>query len=448
MNMDELWNSVLAEIEVQVSKPQFITFFRGTSLVSLENSIATIASPTHMTADYIEKRYYSLIKQALDKKSEENVSLVFITKRIAPKENAEAGPLFAVSKKQPMIEKRPLRIREDYTFDNLAVSESNQLAYTAASAVALEPGVKYNPLYLYGTVGVGKTHLMNSIANDLFDKNPNAKILYMTTEEFTNEIVESIQSKQTTQMRRKFRNVDLLLLDDIQFLSGKEKVQEELFHTFNTLIDKKKQVVFSSDRAPHEIKKIESRLISRLEGGLNIDIQPPDFELRTAILLIKAEKFGLNLPVELAKLASEKIEDTRALEGFVLKLSGLMASSNSFEITEDLVNKAVGIKRAEAKRVHPDDVINAVCKYFDLKPTQLKGTKRTSGLVRARHICMYLLKEELGLTFSDIGNILGGRDHTTVMHGVDKIKEMSVNSTSSNEEISYISKSLKEGFSQ
>lgn len=446
--MNELWNSVLAEIEVQVSKPQFITFFKGTSLVSVENSVATVASPTHMTADYIEKRYYSLIKQALDKKTGENVSLVFVTKRIVATESADTGPLFVLPKKQPMGEKRPLRIREDYTFDNLAVSESNQLAYTAASAVALEPGVKYNPLYLYGSVGVGKTHLMNAIANDLFEKNPHAKILYMTTEEFTNEIVESIQGKQTTQMRKKFRNVDLLLLDDIQFLTGKEKVQEELFHTFNTLIDKKKQVVFSSDRAPHEIKKIESRLISRLEGGLNIDIQPPDFELRTAILLIKAEKFGLSLPVELAKIASLQIEDARALEGFVLKLSGLMASSGSFEITEELVNKAVGIKKEESKRVHPDDVINAVCSYFDLKSTQLKGTKRTASLVRARHICMYLLKTELNLTYSDIGNILGGRDHTTVMHGVEKIREMSVNPELKNEEISYISKSLKEGFSQ
>ncbi len=447
--MDEIWNSVLAEIEVQVSKPQYITFFKGTSLVSIENSVATIASPTHMTSDYIEKRYYSLIKQALDKKTKENVSLVFTIRKVARAEiSPDAGPLFIQPQPVKTREIRPPRIREDYTFDNLAVSESNQLAYTAASAVALEPGVKYNPLYLYGTVGVGKTHLMNAIANDLFEKNPRAKILYMTTEEFTNEIVESIQSKQTTQMRNKFRNVDLLLLDDIQFLSGKEKVQEELFHTFNTLIDQKKQVVFSSDRAPHEIKKIESRLISRLEGGLNIDIQSPDFELRTAILLIKAEKYGLNLPVELAKIASEKIEDARALEGFILKLSGLMASSNSFEITEDLVNKAIGIKREESKRIHPDDVINAVCDYFDIRPTQIKGTKRTASLVKARHLCMYLLKEELGLTYVDIGNILGGRDHTTVMHGVEKVKTTSSNSENKNEEISFIKQQLKEGFSQ
>ncbi len=445
--MEELWKSILAEIEVQVSKPQYITFFKGTSLVSLENSIATISSPTHMTADYIEKRYYSIIKQSLDKKTGENISLVFVTKRQTTPQAEETGPLFTPIKRSAAID-RPLRIREDYTFDNLAVSESNQLAYTAASAVALEPGTKYNPLYLYGTVGVGKTHLMNAIANDLFEKNPKAKIIYMTTEEFTNDIVESIRDKQTTQMRKRFRNVDLLLLDDIQFLSGKEKVQEELFHTFNTLIDNKKQVVFSSDRPPHEIKKIEARLASRLEGGLKIDIQAPDFELRTAILLLKAEKYKIKLPVELAKRAAEKIEDARGLEGFVFKISGLLEISGEAEVTQNLIDKAIGLKKEERKRIHPDDVINIICDYFGIKPTQLKGNKRTSSLVQARHICMYFLKEELGLTYVDVGNILGGRDHTTVMHGVEKIRLFTLDKDREHGEIAYIKKQLKESFSQ
>jgi len=446
--MNDIWNFVLAEIEVQISKPQFITFFRGTSLISLDDSVATIASPTYMTADYIQKRYYSLIKQSLDKKTGLNTSLVFITKKIASTQAVDTGPLFIHSTPAPSLSNRPLRIREDYTFDNLAVSESNQLAYTAASAVALEPGTKYNPLYLYGTVGVGKTHLMNAIANDIFEKNPKAKILYLTTEEFTNEIVESIQNKQTTQMRKKFRDVDLLLLDDIQFLSGKEKVQEELFHTFNTLIDKKRQVVFSSDRAPHEIKKLEARLTSRLEGGLNIDIQAPDFELRSAILLLKSEKRGFSLPVELAKKIAEKITDTRGLEGFMLKLEGTLAAAGTSVIDETIIDKALGDRREEKKRVHPDDVVNVVCNYFDIKPTQLKGAKRTASLVHSRQLCMYILKEELKLTFVDIGNILGGRDHTTVMHGVDKVKTLTSNSDSINEEITYIKKALLDSFSQ
>jgi len=445
--MDELWKSVLAEIEVQVSKPQYITFFKGTSLLSLEGSVATITSPAQMTADYIEKRYYSLIKQSLDKKAGENVSLVFVTKKAAPPPEKEIGPLF-ISGAENSAEKRPTRIREDYTFDNFAVSESNQLAYTAASAVALEPGTKYNPLYLYGTVGVGKTHLMHAMANDLFSKNPRAKILYMTTEEFTNDVVESIRDKQTTQMRKKFRNADLLLLDDIQFLSGKEKVQEELFHTFNTLIDKKKQVVFSSDRPPHEIKKIEARLASRLEGGLKIDIQAPDFELRTAILLIKSQRLNLLLPVELAKRAAEKIMDTRALEGFLLKLTGLLSSSGTSAITEAIVDMAVGEKRSQTKRVHPDDVINAICNYFDIKPTQLKGAKRNASIVRPRHICMYFLKDVLNLPYTDIGNILGGRDHTTVMHGVEKVRFLRSKGGEINEEILYIKRGIDESFLQ
>jgi len=446
--MEDIWNSVLAEIEVQVSKPQFMTFFKGTSLVSIESSVATISSPAPMTSDYIEKRYYSLIKQALDKKTNQNNSLVFIVKKIISPDQTETGPLFAPTPQPSSKRNRPFRIKEEYTFESLAVSESNSLAYAAASAVALEPGTKYNPLYLYGTVGVGKTHLMNAIANDLFDKNPKASILYMTTEEFTNEIVESIQTKQTTQMRKRFRNVDLLLLDDIQFLTGKEKVQEELFHTFNTLIDKNKQVVFSSDRPPHEIKKIEARLISRLEGGLNIDIQAPDFELRSAILMLKSSKRGINLTVDSAKKIAEQITDTRGLEGIMLKLVGLLSTSPTGEIDDNLIDKALGQKRVERKHVHPDDVINTICNYFDIKPTQLKGTKRTASLVRSRQICMYLLKEEFGLTFSDIGNILGGRDHTTIMHGVDKIKAMSLNGSSTNEEIMLIKREIMEGFSQ
>ncbi len=446
--MDELWKAVLAEIEVQVSRPQYITFFKGASLVSLEDSVATIASPTTMTSDYLEKRYHALIKQSLDKKTKKNTSLVFVIRRTAAGATPEVGPLFVQAPQTPTTHNRPPRIKADFTFDDLAVSESNQLAYTAASAVALEPGTKYNPLYLYGTVGVGKTHLMNAIANDLFEKNPRSKILYLTTEEFTNEIVESIQNKQTVQMRKKFRNVDLLLLDDIQFLSGKEKVQEELFHTFNTLIEKNKQVVFSSDRAPDEIKKLEPRITSRLEGGLNIDIQPPDDELRTAIILLKSEKRGIEIPIELAKKIAEKIKDTRGLEGIILKLTGLLAANGTSEITEEIVNRAIGEKQLERKRVHPDDVIDIICDYFDIRPTQLKGTRRTASLVYSRQICMFLLKEELGLTYVDIGNILGGRDHTTVMHGVDKIRTLSSNGNAVNEEIVFIKKQLQEGFSQ
>ncbi len=443
--MDDIWKLVLEEIQVEVSKPIFLTFFKGTTLVSFENNVATISAPTHITSEYIEKRYYSLIKKILDKKIGSPVSLVFTSQRrektALPKELP--GGLF--SKKEIKERSRPTRIRQDYTFENLAVSESNQIAYTAAKTVASNLGTKYNPLFLYGNVGVGKTHLMHSIANKVFTTKEDAEVIYLTTEEFTNEVVEAIRDKSTANLRRKFRNTDLLLLDDIQFLSGKEKVQEELFHTFNTLIDKGHQIVFSSDRPPHEIKKIEARLASRFEGGLTVDIESPDFELRTAILLIKSRKYGIELTTDHAKIVAEKIGDTRALEGFLLRLSSVLSSRESSQITEQVLIATLGNPREEARAIiHPDSIISSICSYYNIKQTQLKGVKRDSFLVKPRHICMYLLKEEAGLTFVEIGNLLGGRDHTTVMHAVEKIKDMTLKSEKLNEEILYIKRLLKD----
>jgi chromosomal replication initiator protein len=268
----------------------------------------------------------------------------------------------------------------------------------------------------------------------------------MTTEEFTNEVVEAIRDKTTSELRRKFRNVNLLLLDDIQFLVGKEKVQEELFHTFNSLIDKGGQIVFSSDRPPQEIKKLEARLASRFEGGLSVDIQPPDFELRCAILMIKAQKYGIDLSYDDAKIISEKVDDSRALEGFILKLSS--ARDGGEEINPGLINKLLGRNKQERSLIiRPDNIVTAICDFYNIKTTQLKGVKRDSFLVGPRHVCMYLLKEETGLTFVEIGNLLGGRDHTTVMHAVEKIGKSVVESERIREEISFIKTRIKEGLS-
>lgn len=439
--MDELWKQTLSEIQVEVSQPRFIAFFKATHLLTLENSVATIAAPNPMTADLLEKNYYSLIKNVLDKKTGDNVSLIFTIKRVEESVKKDSGPLFSET---PVAAKRLPRIREDYTFDTFAVSDSNQLAYTAAYAVATDPGGKYNPLFLYGSVGVGKTHLMHAIANTVFEKNPDAKVSYLTTEEFTNEMVEAIQTKSTSKLRRKFRNTDLLLLDDIQFLSGKEKIQEELFHTFNTLIDNHGQVIFSSDRPPHEIKKIEARLASRFESGLTIDIEPPDFELRTAILLIKSRKHNLELTPDLAKRVAEKITEPRALEGFLLKLITFLSMEGAGEITERIIDKALGNAREERPSIHPDDVLRTVCDYYNVKPTQLRGARRDALFVKPRQICMYLLKEDLKITLVEIGNLLGGRDHTTIMHGVEKIRELKELNPQLQQEVNAIKSMLQE----
>lgn len=444
-----MWKTILAEIEVEVSTPIFLTFFKKTQLILLDEDVATITAPTTIVADYIEKRYYGIIKRILDKKTGKNLSLIFTSnaepENHIPASPASSGPLFA-RVVNATVARRPDRIKPDYTFESLAVSDSNQLAYTAAQTVAQSPGDKYNPVFLYGSVGVGKTHLMHSIANKIFEDNPTATILYLTTEEFTNEVVEAIKDRSTTQLRKKFRNVNLLLLDDIQFLSGKEKVQEELFHTFNALIEKGSQVIFTSDRPPAEIPKIEARLASRFEGGLNVDIEPPDFELRSAILLMKSQKFNIELDFEMAKLAAEKITDTRALEGFLLRLA-TVTNAKGQTPNKNTILEILGKTKDPVQTFRPDNTINTVCDYYGIKVTQLKGSKRDAFLVKARHVCMFLLKEESKLTFAEIGNLLGGRDHTTVMHAVEKISAQ-ITQDHARSEIDAIKRKLKEDYLQ
>lgn len=433
--MEDLWQSVLDEIQIEVSKPTYLTFFQNTYLISFENDIATIGAPTYINAQYIEKRYYALIKKVLDKKSGKDVSLLFSTATRERKiEKEQLGPLFTPNPIMIKKSSRPERIRIDYTFETFAVSESNQLAFTAASTVAGQPGGIYNPLFIYGTVGVGKTHLMCAIANKVLLDKPDAKIIYLTTEEFTNEVVEAIRENATNKLRKKFRNVDVLLLDDIQFLTGKEKVQEELFHTFNTLVDRAGQIIFTSDRPPSEIKKIEARLASRFEGGLTVDVAPPDFELRAAITLIKSEKHNIIISTDIAKIIAEHVHDARALEGFLLRLSAALTRTPQKEVTKEIIFSLLQGAKRRVRTATPDMVIEAICNYYNIKTTQLKGSKRDASLVRARHICMYLLKEQ-GLTYVEIGNLLGGRDHTTIMHGVEKIEALIQNNEDKNGEI-------------
>lgn len=418
--MEDLWKKVLAEIQTEVSGANFLTLFKGTSLLSLEDQVATIAAPSTMVIDLLNKRFYQLIKQAVDKNTKSDTKIIFVPKApVSPLANDTNGPLFSISDKPRTVGHLP-RVRPDYTFQNFAVSGSNQLAYVSTSAVAKKLGASYNPLFIYGPVGVGKTHLMQAVANEVYKKTPDKKILYITSEEFTNEVVEAIRTNETSRMKKKFRNLDLLMIDDIQFIAGKERVQEELFHTFNILVDNSSQIILTSDRPPSEIRKVEKRLLSRFSGGLTVDIESPDFELRCAILLTKGEKFNFNLDIETAKVIAQKTEDTRELEGLLLRViteASAMQTGPSPELAEKALNTN-GIK----KNFYPEEVIKNICLFYNIKPTQLKGAKRDARLVRARQTCMYVLKKEGGLTFSEIGNLLGGRDHTTIMYGVEKIE--------------------------
>lgn len=445
MEKTTLWKNILGELELTVTRGTFQAFFFQTQLVELKDNVATITCPSSYLRDLIEKRYYSLLKNLLDQKTAANNSLVFIVRRseVKPPKTSAFGPLF---EKETEIEEacQQAHLKTDFTFENFCVSSSNHMAYAAAQAVVKKPGTSYNPLFLYGGVGVGKTHLMQAIGQAVLAKNPARRVLYCTGEEFTNEIIEAIRERNTKFFKSRYRGVDVLLMDDIQFIAGKTTVQEEFFHTFNILYREGRQIVLTSDRLPPEIAKLEARLRSRFEGGLIIDIQLPDFELRTAILLTKAKTYGLALPMDLAKLVAANIEDTRRLEGFLRRLLTEI-ETKKIPITPELVTQLLGggnNEETKKKAVTFKEVIEKVASFYQLKIVQLKGPKRDRPIAVPRQILMYLLRADLNLTLEEVGEILGGRDHTTIIHGVEKITNLLPLSEKIREEVRVIRESL------
>lgn len=441
MDLQKLWRAALSEIELSVSKATYGTHFANSELVSLVDSVATIGLPNPIMRTMVESRYYSLVKSILDHHTSQNVSLVFV---VLPKKQTlsqkDAGPLFASlvasgdQERQPAVSiAKRLHIRPEYTFDSFAVSSTNQIAYAAATAVAKSPGSAYNPLFFYGGVGVGKTHLMHAVANQMLAAKKSVKIVYCMGEEFLNEIVEAIQTKTVRQFKQKYRSADLLLVDDVQFIAGKQTAQEEFFHTFNAVHREGGQIILTSDRQPSDIARLEDRLRSRFEGGLIVDISQPDFELRSAIINIKSQALGIELSPEVSRVIAGNLTDTRAIEGFLKRLLTEMSTSRA-KITPELVTGMLSVRKtvlessSQKRRVSPQELLDVVATHFDIKTTALKGPRRDRPIVRPRQVVMYLAKTELGLTLEDIGGFLGGRDHTTIIHGIDTIThELSTN---------------------
>ncbi len=438
MDTEKLWKSVLAELELSVSKATYQTHFAHSQLVSLADGVATIGFANPLMRTLVETRYYSLVKSVLDHHTKQNISLIFA---IAAQKDTlsprDVGPLFTQNEEIPTASAstmaKKLHILPEYNFEGFAVSTSNQMAYAAATAVAKNPGSAYNPLFLYGGVGVGKTHLMHAVANSLLREKQTMRVVYCMGEEFLNEIVEAIQTKSARQFKQKYRSAQLLLVDDVQFIAGKTTAQEEFFHTFNAVHREGGQIILTSDRPPSEISRLEERLRSRFEGGLTVDVAAPDFELRIAIINIKSKALGLVVPPEAGQLIAANITDTRAIEGFLRRLTTEIATKG-VTVTPELVSSLLSIKpKAEGttkqtKRVLPQEVLDAVAAYYGLKTTTIKGPKRDRPIARPRQVFMYLCRIELGLTLDDIGGTIGGRDHTTIMHGVETIThELSTN---------------------
>lgn len=410
-NPQSLWNDTLKLLENNFTEVVFNTWIKKLVPIKIENNCLILRTDQNFFKTTIEQRYLNTIINCL-----QSVSNSTITAKIVIDSELSNEPKIKSSKKNNLNPK--------YIFETFVRGKSNELAYAAALAIAEAPGqTTYNPLFLYGGVGLGKTHLMHSIGNYILNQSPNSKVLYASTETFTNELINSIRERKNQEFRNKYRDIDVLLIDDIQFLSDKEGTQEEFFHTFNTLYDANKQIVISSDQPPKEIKTLENRLRSRFGCGLIVDITPPDFETRSAIVEKKAELDHIKISPEVTKFIAKNIaSNIRELEGALNKVAAYSKLTNT-QITLELAENALRDLISEAAR--PDITVEfiqeIVANYFNITVEDMRGKKRTQNIAYPRQIAMYLSRKLIDTSLPKIGEKFGGRDHSTVIHGCEKI---------------------------
>ena len=424
----EKWDEILLNIkeEHDVTDVSYRTWLLPLKPYSVDKDILTIIVPDDIFLGYVKKKYAFLLQFTIEEVAGIHCDVNFILQEDVKEEKNDKKLINNTSNPVSPQAIQNANLNPRYTFDTFVVGKNNNLAHAASLAVAESPGEIYNPLFLYGGVGLGKTHLMHSVAHFVLKNNPNAKVLYVSTETFTSELVDAIRNKNnitTTEFREKYRYNDVILFDDIQFIIGKDGTQEELFHTFNALYEAKKQIIISSDRPPKEIEKLEERLRSRFEWGLTVDIQKPDYETRMAILRKKEEMEGYNIDNEVIKyIASNVKSNIRELEGALTKIVAL-SKLNKKEITIELAEEALKdlISPNAPREVTPQLIINVVSEHFGINSLDVMGQKRSKELVFPRQIVMYLCGEMTTESLQNIGKALGGRDHTTIIHGQKKI---------------------------
>ena len=431
--LKEKWNDILKYLkeEYEISDVSFDTWLLPLEVYALEQpgNIVKIIVPDANFLGYIKKKYSVMLKVSIEEVTGIKCDTVqFLVEEDIVPEPASANQL--IQNNTNTVSPATLQnanLNPKYTFDTFVVGANNNLAHAASLAVAESPGEIFNPLFIYGGVGLGKTHLILSIANFILKNNPKAKILYVTSEKFTNELIDAIRNKNnisTTEFREKYRNNDVLLIDDIQFIIGKESTQEEFFHTFNALHEAKKQIIISSDKPPKEIETLEERLRSRFEWGLTVDIQSPDYETRMAILRKKEEMEGYNIDNEVIKYIATNIKSNiRELEGALTKIVALSKLEKNREIDIELAEKALKdiIAPGDKQEVTPEFIIQIVADHFNLTPLDIMSAKRSKEIVYPRQIVMYLCRTMTETGLQNIGKALGGRDHTTILHGIKTI---------------------------
>ncbi|MEI6266726.1 MAG: chromosomal replication initiator protein DnaA [bacterium] len=433
MEKEQIWKSVLGELEVSLSKANFTTWFKNTQIVSADENSAVVGVPNVFTKEWLEKKYHSQILEAIGhvipsiknidyrvgtiKKLEKDirpaVDIQKIEESVSSSEGIEDGYV-SVGDLNPK-----------YTLETFVVGNSNKLAFAACQSVAENPGTKYNPLFIYGGVGLGKTHLMQAVGNAIHKINKKKKVVYVTSEKFTNDFISSITDKKTNAFKDKYRKTDVLIVDDMQFLAGKEQTQEEFFHTFNALHQANKQIIIASDRPPKAIPTLEERLRSRFEWGLLVDIQSPDLETRIAILQRKSQSRGYVVQLEVLDYIARNIQNNiRELEGAlnrILAYCELNGGQPSLDVAKTVLSSLINNSRR--KGFNSKQIIEKVASFYDISVNEIMGTKRDKEIVLPRQIAMYLMREELQLSYPKIARELGKKDHTTAIHSCDKIEK-------------------------
>lgn len=448
INVNQLWQTVLGELERQISRNAFDNWLRQTRLADVVEDVAVVHTPNAFTASTLQERYATRVERALSDVVGRRIAVEFSVdhemspvpgrpepasgsrrqtpkpSRPAPTRPSPPPATGGLGNRQLALETSAHGLVPRLTFQTYVVGSANRLAHAAAQAIAEHPGRQYNPFFVHGGVGLGKTHLLHAIGHRALELNPGLRIVYVTSETFTNDVINAIRSQRMEEFRARYREIDILMVDDIQFIAGKESTQEEFFHTFNALYQNDKQVIVSSDKPPRAIAQLEERMRSRFAGGLVADVQMPDFEMRTAILRTKADELGVNLPPDVVEYIAHRDQaNIRELEGALNKIL-MLAHINNRPLNLSLAMEALAESGAGSRRQQAtaSDVIDAVCEHFDVAEKDIQGRRRTKAIVLPRQIAMYLMREETQLSLEEIGRAVGGRDHTTVLHGIKKIE--------------------------
>ena len=420
--MPELWNQTLIEVKERIGKQNYETWIKPIRFASRDKGEINLEVSNKFFRDWLTEHYLTQIEDVLSSLAKDRVKVVFeINEKLESRSSIERS-----IKKEEKERERPSRntnLIPKYTFDNFVIGASNQFAHAACVAVANQPGDHYNPLFIYGGVGLGKTHLVNAIGHHSVTQRPSLKVVYLSSESFMNELIASLRRDKMDEFKRKFRNVDILILDDVQFIAGKERTQEEFFHTFNSLYETHKQIVITSDKFPKEIPGIEDRLRNRFEWGLIADIQPPDMETRVAILQKKAEVEGVQLPHDVAIFLASNIDsNVRELEGSLTRLgafSSLTKATITVELTKELLRNTL---KGAQREITVENIQKTICDYFNIRMGDLKAKRRTQNIALPRQVAMYLCRKHTETSFPGIGDKFGGRDHSTVIHASKTIE--------------------------